>query len=123
MACYVDDIGCRVTTGKFFKSNLKKDMIMVVTATLKFKAEYLEEVEQRLLEMVNTVVANEKETLEYRLHKDTADPSVFYFYERYKDKAAFDFHSKTDYFQNLFSFLLPRLDGEPVLKTYSLISE
>ncbi len=96
---------------------------MVVTALLKIKEEHIEDVEKKLREMVDTVVKNEPHTLEYRLHKDQSDPSVFFFYEKYKDKESFEFHSNTDYFKALFSFLLPKLDGEPKLSTFMVITD
>jgi quinol monooxygenase YgiN len=35
----------------------------------------------------------------YTLHEDPADPGHFYFYEIWKDEAAFDFHAHTEHFK------------------------
>jgi quinol monooxygenase YgiN len=40
--------------------------------------------------------AAEEGTLEYRLHLDASDPDVVWFYERYRDRDAFDTHSHSD---------------------------
>jgi quinol monooxygenase YgiN len=37
--------------------------------------------------------------VQYTLHEDTAEPGHFYFYEVWKDAAAFEFHTQTPHFK------------------------
>jgi len=45
-----------------------------------------------LVEQAAVVRNAEPGCLIYRVHRSTADPELFLFYETYKDDAAFDFH-------------------------------
>ena len=47
-----------------------------------------------LTEQVGVVRKAEPGCLVYRPHRSTKDPDLFYFYEQYKDDAAFDVHRK-----------------------------
>jgi quinol monooxygenase YgiN len=47
-----------------------------------------------LKEQAAVVRKNEPGCLAYRPHRSTKDPEQFYFYEQYKDEAAFDLHRK-----------------------------
>jgi quinol monooxygenase YgiN len=47
-----------------------------------------------LREQVAAVRAAEPGCLVYRPHRSTKDPEQFYFYEQYRDDAAFDLHRK-----------------------------
>ena len=59
-------------------------------------------------------VAKEEGTLMYTLFKDTADPNMLVLMDRYKDKAALDAHSGSDYFKafagKMPEFLAGKLD-------------
>ena len=45
-----------------------------------------------LTEQVGVVLRAEPGCLVYRLHRSVKDPELFYFYETYKDDAAFETH-------------------------------
>jgi quinol monooxygenase YgiN len=47
-----------------------------------------------LKEQAAAVRAAEPGCLVYRAHRSTKDPEAFYFYEQYRDDAAFDVHRK-----------------------------
>ncbi|HYB42212.1 MAG TPA: putative quinol monooxygenase [Candidatus Methylomirabilis sp.] len=47
-----------------------------------------------LKEQAAAVKAKEPGCLVYRAHRSQKDPEAFYFYEQYKDEAAFDAHRK-----------------------------
>jgi len=94
---------------------------MVVIAKLKAKSGEAEKMEEALRGMVASMVAKvaqEPGTLTYTLHRAQQDPCVFLFYEKYKDAAALKVHSATPYFNELFSFLKPLLDGPPEIDMY-----
>ena len=90
---------------------------MIVVAKLKAKAGEESKMEDALRGMVDKV-AQEQGTLVYTLHRDKQDPSVFLFYEKYEDDAAFKAHSSTPYFKELFAVLKPLLDGAPEIGMY-----
>ena len=48
-----------------------------------------------LTEQVGVVLKSEPGCLVYRLHRSTKDPELFFFYEVYRDEAAFELHRKT----------------------------
>ena len=90
---------------------------MVPVTKLKAKAGEEAKMEEALRGMV-AKVAQEQGTLRYTLHRAQKDPSVFLFYEKYKDAAALKAHSSTPYFKELFGALKPLLDGAPEIEMY-----
>jgi quinol monooxygenase YgiN len=68
------------------------------------------ELEEALSAMIPNV-QNEEDTLQYSLHRSRNNPGKFFFYEKYKDQAAFDFHCSTSYFKELFSKTPGLLEG------------
>jgi quinol monooxygenase YgiN len=90
---------------------------MIVVAKLKAKVGEEANMEDALRGMV-TKVAQEEGTLTYTLHRAQQDPSVFLFYEKYRDAAALKTHSSTPYFKELFGALKPMLDGAPEIEMY-----
>ena len=94
---------------------------MIVVARLKAKNGKEEEMETALREMVSKV-EKEEGTLVYTLHRSQKDPSVFLFYEKYKDKDALSHHSSTPYFKELFGLLGPLFEGAPEIEMYDEIA-
>jgi quinol monooxygenase YgiN len=48
----------------------------------------------------------------YQTHRDPEDARVFFFYEQYRDKAAYDAHLNSEHFQRLgFGDAIPRLEA------------
>lgn len=91
--------------------------MIVVVAILKAQAGKEKEMEDALRAMIPKV-QSEEGTLTYILHRDQKEPGKFLFYERYKDKAAFDFHSSTPYIQEFFKKIGPLLAEEPSIEMY-----
>ena len=58
-------------------------------------------------------VAKEEGTLGYTLNRSDKDPNTLVVMERYKDKAALDFHSSTPHFKEFSSRLPAVLAGKP----------
>ena len=49
----------------------------------------------------------------YQPHRDPEDPRVFFFYEQYSDRAAYDAHIASEHFQRWgLGEAIPRLEGE-----------
>jgi quinol monooxygenase YgiN len=91
---------------------------MIVVAKVKAKPGCEGEMETALTEMV-AKVEKETGTLAYTLHRSHKDPSVFMFYEKYADAAAFAAHGATPYFKTLVEAILPLLDGDLEMETYN----
>ena len=49
----------------------------------------------------------------YLLHRDINDPDKFYFYEKYADQQAVDYHSSTPHFKAFFGAIGPLLKSPP----------
>jgi len=94
-------------------------MALTVVAKLKAKAGSEKELEAALRAMMPKV-REEPGALTYILTQSVKDPTVFVFYEVYKDQAAFDFHTKTPHMAELQSKLPALLDGRP---TVDLLNE
>ena len=67
-------------------------------ARFQAKPEKLNELRERLLEMVR-FTSNEEGCLFYNLHVDRSDPSIYYFLEGWKNESALAFHDQTPYVQ------------------------
>jgi quinol monooxygenase YgiN len=51
----------------------------------------------------------------YILHRDLKNPDKFYFYEKYVDQKAVEFHSSTPHFKELFAKTGPYMKGQPTI--------
>jgi len=91
---------------------------MVVVAKIKAVNGKEDEMKNALLEMIPKV-KEEEGTLVYTLHQDQNDPTIFLFYEKYKDLDALMVHSATPYFKELFKTLKPMLEGQPEILMYN----
>lgn len=94
---------------------------MVVVVGLKVKSGKEKEFEDAMREMI-TKVGSEEGTLAYVFHRSQHNPGEFLMYEKYKDKAAFDHHSATPYFKELFGKIGPLLAGEPNMEMYEEVA-
>ena len=65
-----------------------------VIATIKVKDDKIEEAKSFLSKLAADTLANEKGTLAYVAHQRKDDPTVFVFYEKYEDDAAFAIHGE-----------------------------
>ena len=66
-----------------------------------------------MLKALMVHVADEEGTLGYTLNRSNKDPNTLVMMERYKDKAALDFHSSTPHFKEFSSRLPAILAGKP----------
>jgi len=94
---------------------------MIVVAKIKAKTGKEGEIEEALKGMVGKV-EQEEGTLIYTLHRARKDPTVFMFYEKYKDKDALSYHSSTPYFKEVFGRLGPLFEGAPEIEMYEEIA-
>lgn len=90
---------------------------MVVVAIVKAQAGKEKEMEDALRAMIPKV-QSEEGTIAYILHRAQNEQGKFLFYEKYRDGAAFDFHSSTPYFKELFGKIGPLVDGQPQVEMY-----
>jgi len=95
--------------------------MFTITAKLKAKPGMEKAVEEASRSMFPHVAA-EPGTCTYNLHRDTKDPSVFLFYEQYKDESAFKAHCETPYFKKLFELLDGKLEGKPEEGFYTVLN-
>lgn len=64
----------------------------------------------------------EKGTLAYVLHRSTDKVGHFFFYEKYQDKQALDFHGATTYLKEVFSNSADLLLEKPEIKLYEEVA-
>ena len=91
---------------------------MIVVAKLQAVAGKEEEMRQALLDIIPKV-REEEGTLVYTLHQDQNDPTLFLFYEKYKDTDALVAHSSTPHFKTLFKTIKPLLESNPEITMYN----
>jgi len=94
---------------------------MIVVAKIKAAPGKEAEMEQALLEVIPKV-KEEEGTLIYTLHRDQSDPTLFMFYEKYKDMDALVAHSSTAHFKALFKTIKPLMEGTPEILMYHELS-
>ena len=94
--------------------------MMVVSAFFQAKEGKESELEQAFRGMF-PLVGKETGLVTYSLNRSTANPGRFFFFERYKDKEAFDFHGSTPYFKALFGKLKDLTAGAPLVEFYEQI--
>ncbi|MGD0918432.1 MAG: putative quinol monooxygenase [Thermodesulfobacteriota bacterium] len=94
--------------------------MMILTAVFRAqpgKDKALEEV----LKAMFPYVQKEPGVVTYNLQKSEKSPGTFLFYERYKDKQAFEAHGSTPHFQDLNKNLEGLLVEPPIVEFYSEI--
>jgi quinol monooxygenase YgiN len=92
--------------------------MVTVIATLKVKSGNEATFEQAARDMVAYVKAHEPGALTYTLHRSTADPTEFAFYEVYADQGALATHSGSEGMQKFFGVAGGLLEGRPEIKMY-----
>lgn len=91
--------------------------MIIITAVIQAKKGKEEEVAGALRGMIPKVRA-EAGAIAYVLHRSTTNPGKFFFYERYKDQAAFDYHGSTPYFRDLFKKIRDLIVDAPEVEFY-----
>jgi quinol monooxygenase YgiN len=87
-------------------------MSITVVARLKAKQGSEKQLEEACRAMIPNV-RGEAGTEAYVFHRSVQDPTVFVFYEVYKDREALDAHSKTPHMAQLVQAMGGALDGRP----------
>lgn len=95
--------------------------MIVITATFKAIAGQEKALEE-VLKSIIPDVQNEVGTVQYTIHRSTADPSQFLFYEMYKDQDALTFHSTTPYFKAFGGKMKGLLEGKPQIAIFEDIA-
>jgi len=75
--------------------------MIIITATWKAKKGKEATLKKLLKKMVVEVQKNEPDCLEYTLHQGLEDKCRFFFFERYPDMNAIEFHKSTPHFSAL----------------------
>ena len=83
-----------------------------ITATLKIKEGMAKEFEEAAIKLVIAVNENEPDCLLYQLYR-TDDAYIYVFMERYRDKAAAEFHRNSDHFKKLGTAMGPFIATRP----------
>jgi len=66
-----------------------------------------------LIKELMTGVAKEEGILSYTMNRDKTNPDTIVIMERYKDQAAFDYHSSSPHFKAFFGKIGGLLAGKP----------
>ena len=54
----------------------------------------------------------------YSLHRDLKDPNKLFFYEKYEDQKAMEYHTSTPHFKAFFQAMGPIMKGRPDVNRY-----
>lgn len=95
-------------------------MKVYLTAMIKSKPEYSAQV---LATLQNMVVHSRKETgcLQYDLHRDTANPHTFIFYEIWENEAILATHNGQPYIKEFVSLIPDKLYEPPTIIKMELL--
>ena len=97
--------------------------MLTVVAKLKVKADKAAAFEAQAEKMLAYVRTKEPGTLTYVCHRSTADPTVYLFYEVYRDQAAFAAHGGSPAMQAFFTAMGGIVDGRPEIEMYEAIGD
>jgi quinol monooxygenase YgiN len=95
--------------------------MITVVATLKIQPGKEEAFKQEAEKMVAHVKANEPGTLTYILHRSTADPTEFLFFETYRDQESLSAHGASEPMRHFFGAVGGLVAGRPEIKMYEEI--
>jgi len=95
-------------------------MKIYLTAVLKAKTEYRNEVKTILEDMVEQT-RKEHACLQYDLHQGISDPDTFVFYEIWENQAGLDLHNQQPYIQSFSAIADTKLQEKPQLYITSKI--
>lgn len=95
--------------------------MITIIAKLKVRPGNEEAMKEAMREAASKVRALEPGNLAYTPHQSQADPTIFLFYEKYKDQAALDFHRQQDHYKAFGKKIGGILDGKPEIDFYNEI--
>lgn len=97
--------------------------MITVLAKLQAAAGKEDQLRAVLTEMVGNVKKHEAGKVPtYSLHVSDSDPTLFLFYEQYRDAEAFAAHGQTDHMKAMGAALAGLLAGRPVIERYTRIA-
>jgi quinol monooxygenase YgiN len=79
-------------------------------------------VRQALIDVAESVRANEPDTVGFFISQDPSDPCLFTTYERFTDRAAMERHNSSAASARFFAVAKPLLDGPVTLITANELS-
>ncbi|QQT25694.1 putative quinol monooxygenase [Sphingobacterium spiritivorum] len=89
-------------------------MNIYLTAVIKAKSEYRDEVLETLKNMVSKTL-EEKACQKYDLHEDMEDPNRFVFYEIWQDQQGLDIHNQQPYILDFVAIVPEKLQEGPLI--------
>lgn len=95
--------------------------MIILTAVIQAKPGKEQELKNLLIPLFPKV-KQEDGTVEYILHSSQLVPGKFLFYEKYKDKHAFEYHSNNPYLQDAFRQFGDLLIEEPQVEFFEEIA-
>ncbi|MGL5275785.1 putative quinol monooxygenase [Myroides sp.] len=87
-------------------------MNVIITAIIKAKPSFKEEVHSTLLNMVEQT-RKEEACILYDLHQDLSDTNTFIFYEIWQDQEGLDKHNQQPYIKEFGSLIKSHLQEQP----------
>ena len=93
---------------------MEKKTIVARVEVLPGKEEAFKKVAQGVIEGTRKEAGN----LSYNLYQNTSFPTMFLFYEEYKDEAAMDTHASSVYFKTFAAGIKDLLAKDMVIETY-----
>lgn len=94
--------------------------VVTVVAKVVAKIDYVAEVKAELLKMV-APTRSEQGCIEYRLHQDSDNPTVFMFYENWENMACLERHMNTPHFQTYVAAVGDKIAEKAVHKMTEIV--
>jgi quinol monooxygenase YgiN len=94
-------------------------MMITIIAKLKVKPGSEEAVKAAMKEAAQGVRAKEPGNLAYVPHQSQGDPTVFLFYEKYKDEEAIQVHRQQEHYKAFGKKIGEHLAGKPEIEFYA----
>ena len=86
--------------------------MLIITAKVRLQAGKADEF-VKAYRWMHALVMNDPGAILYALHRSTADPDEFLFYEQYESEEAFAYHLSTEHFKALSARIDPMMAAPP----------
>ena len=73
---------------------------IAVVAKIKAKSEFTDKIREALLSLVEPTTTKDEGCIDYVLHQDNEDPSLFFFLENWESKELLDKHIASEHLQS-----------------------
>lgn len=87
--------------------------MMSIVATIKVKPEHVERFLVHIRADAEGSLRREPGCLRFHVLRDAENPAIFYLFELYRDRAAYEAHQRAPHFQAFFANAADTLDGPP----------